>query len=363
MDTQGEAGALYRAMLQQASDAIFVLNASATEIVEVNSAAVRMSGYSLPELGALAPARLLITGVSGRPGISVAELIAVGAPEFEGYIRNRDGSSVPVSVGVSAIDHAGSRYILLIARDISERRRQAEHVAQAEKLAGMSRLTASIAHEINNPLQALHNSLYLLLNRQFAEERRQQLLKMAQAEVDQLIVLVQRMLEFHRPSREGMRPVSVHALLESALAVVGEQIQRQGVSVERDWADRLPWISGIAGHLKQVFMNLVTNAVEAMPDGGRLTIRTRVRVQGEGGHSGLTLVVIEFADSGPGIPESEAQIVFEPFYTSKKTRTGLGLALSYSIVEQHNGILSVSSDGSGTTFRVILPAASADNRQ
>jgi two-component system NtrC family sensor kinase len=266
-----------------------------------------------------------------------------------------------VSIGVSEVRHAGTQYLLLIIRDISERRYQAQQKTQAEKLAGMGRLTAAIAHEINNPLQALHNSLHLLLNRPLSEERREQLLRMAHMEVDRLIMLVQRMLEFHRPSREGMRPVSVHSLLESALAAIAEQIQRYGVSVERDWAERLPWVIGIGGHLKQVFLTLATNAVEAMPDGGRLMIRTRAEENVLGG--GTSLVLVEFADSGPGIPESEANILFEPFYTNKKSNMGLGLALSYSIIEQHGGTLSVRSDGDGTTFRVALPVAAAGNRQ
>jgi two-component system NtrC family sensor kinase len=285
-------------------------------------------------------------------------MIAIGLPEFEAQFRPRDGSSIPVSIGVSAMLHEGVRYVLLIVRDISERQRQAKQSTQAEKLAAMGRLTASIAHEINNPLQALHNSLHLLLNRPFSEEKREQILNMAHTEVDRLILLVQRMLEFHRPSREGMRPVSVHSLLEHVLALATSQIQQHGASVERDWVERLPWVIGIGGHLKQVFLNLAINALEAMPDGGRLTIRTRVEDGLAGG--AIPLVLVEFVDNGPGIPESEAQMIFEPFYTRKTTSTGLGLAISYSIVEQHGGTLTVRSDSGGTTFRVALPMASGN---
>jgi signal transduction histidine kinase len=151
-----------------------------------------------------------------------------------------------------------------------------------------------------------------------------------------------------------MRPVSVHGLIEGALVGAANQLQQHRVLIERDWSEQLPWVLGIGGHLKQVFQDLATNAVEAMPDGGRLMIRTRLEDSAGAGQR----VLVEFADSGPGISDSEAHLIFEPFYSNRRGSTGLGLAISYSIVERHGGTLSVSSSGEGTTFRVALPAAS-----
>src|SRR6185295_13341455 len=168
-----------------------------------------------------------------------------------------------------------------------------------------------------------------------------------------LAALVQRMLELHRPSSKDMRPVSVHGLLESALAGTASTLQQQHVLIERDWAEHLPWVIGIGGHLRQVFVDLAINAVESMPDGGRLMIRTRLE---DGAHEGAAArILVEFADSGPGITESEVQRLFEPFYTHKRNGTGLGLAISYDIIERHGGTLSVRSSRNGTTFRVALP--------
>src|SRR4029079_9313266 len=113
-----------------------------------------------------------------------------------------------------------------------------------------------------------------LLSRPFPEEKRERLLTMAQLEVDRLSGLVQRMLELHRPNSDDMRPISIHGLLESALAGASAILQKHQVLIERDWAERLPWVIGIGGHLRQVFMDLAVNAVEAMPQGGRLIIRT-----------------------------------------------------------------------------------------
>ncbi len=346
--------ARYHELFQRAGDAVFVIDTATMAMVAANPAAEKMSGYSQAELMMVAPAHLIAPIVPGRSAVVLGDLCAEGTSEYEGVLRARSGYSVPVSICASEVAHGGAGYLLLVVRNISEHRRQAQRLAQSEKLAGMGRLTAAIAHEINNPLQALRNTLHLLLNRSFAEEKRERLLSMAQMEVDRMAALVQRMLELHRPSREDMRPVSVHGLLESALAGAGNNLQQHHVVVERDWAAKLLWVNGIGGHLKQVFQDLATNAVEAMPEGGRLLIRTRLE-DGEDA-SAPPRVLVEFADDGPAIPDGEVHLIFEPFYTTRRSGSGLGLAISYGIVERHGGTLSVSSTGSGTTFRVSLPA-------
>lgn len=336
---------LYQTLFQHASDAILLIDAAMMAIVAANPAAERLSGYTLAELCARAPASL------------ITPVLASNLQQYNGTLWVRGGVSLPVSIGVSETIFDGTSYLLLIVRDSSEQHRKFE----SGKLAGMCRLTASIAHEINNPLQALRNTLHLLLSRSFPEEKRGRLLSMAQTEVDRLALLVQRMLELHRPSSEDMRPLSVHGLLESALAGTASTFQQQHVLIERDWVEDLPRVIGIGGHLRQVFVDLVVNAIESMPDGGRLIIRTRVE---DAAHEGATpRILVEFADSGAGIPESEVQRIFEPFYTHKRSGAGLGLAISYGIIERHGGTLSVSSSRSGTTFRVALPAALVFSRQ
>jgi signal transduction histidine kinase len=238
-----------------------------------------------------------------------------------------------------------------LARATSIQTHSAQRQAQTEKLAGMGRLASSIAHEINNPLQAIHNSLHLLLNRQLSDDKRTRYLGMAQEQVERLTSVVQRMLNFYQPSRDGMRPTALHPILEQVLRAEADQIDRGGVVVDREWAEGLPRVMGIAGHLKQVFQNLILNAVEAMPGGGRLVVRTRALDDGE-----TRLVIVEFCDDGPGIPDGDLQTIFEPFYTTKTHGTGLGLAICYSIIEQHGGVLSVRRDGEQTAFQVALPA-------
>jgi len=371
--TQSEAR--YRALLQHASDAVLLLDADGG-ILDANLALEQLSGYSHEELLALDPRQLLpavdelarTAPATGRNNGQHAH----EPHEIETELRTRADQATPVAVSVSKVPHAGQQLLLVIARDISERQRIAKQLAQAEKLAALGRLAASLAHELNNPLQAIHNSVHLLLNRPLSEEKRQRYLEMTSEEISRLISIVQRTLDFYRPSREGMRLVDVNEILDVALTLIEAQLHERRVQVVREGPARLPWIFAISNHLKQVCFNLIFNAADAMPEGGELRVRTYVTEAGDsidnegyvtvsGGRSdGLAgpTVVVEISDTGTGIPAQELPKIFEPFYTTRVKGTGLGLAVSYSIIEQHHGELAVRSiEGVGTTFRIRLPVA------
>lgn len=404
--------ARYRALLQHATEAVLLLDADGQCILDANPAAEQLSGYSHAGLLQVDP-RSLLPGVddlvagmckntgsdetihTSAQGAHIAVVPAYAGStlmnswppsytprpakttnEMEMLLQAQDGRSIPVSIGVSWVPYDDQQIVLVIARDISGRQRMAQQLLQTEKLAAVGRLSASIAHEINNPLQAIHNSLHLLNNRPLSDDKRQLYLSMAQDEVDRLISIVQRMLDFYRPSRDGvgMRLTNVHELLEAVLGLADKQMQTSRVCVLRDWYPTVPLVLANGNHLKQVYLNLILNAIESMPEGGMLTVRTYVLDEsdsqahmefavtsavGSAGHRVIgPSVVVEFSDTGQGIPPDELTKVFEPFYTTRSTGTGLGLAISYSIVEQHHGELSVTSVvGQGTTFRIRLPIA------
>lgn len=389
--TVAHSEARYRALLHHATDAVLLLDAQGTSIIDANPAVEQLSGYGHDQLLETPPASLLpqladLTNGNGKSGshepktISPLPMLPNGTPnpdgsgEVETLLHTRGGHSLPVSVSISHVPYDGQDLLLLIMRDISERQRLAQQLFQTEKLAAVGRLSASIAHEINNPLQAIHNSLHLLINRPLNDEKRERYLVMAQDEVERLISIVQRMLDFYRPSREGMRPTDLHDLLEAVLSLTGKQLDTSHVRVVLDLYPRLPLVFAIGNHIKQVYLNLIFNAIEAMSDGGTLSVRTflmdesdnqpeagftSISTTGAAGHPirGRS-VVVEFSDTGQGIPPQDLTKIFEPFYTTRTKGTGLGLAVSYSIIEQHHGELSVSSTmGEGTTFRIRLPIA------
>lgn len=370
----------HQALFHYANDAIFLLDAEGKQILDANPAAEKLSGYSHATLLASKPCTVLFDicewsyACQDQGGIATAgptNFTHTPLQEKESLIRRKDGRTIPISISVSHIPCNGQTCLLIIARDISKRWQMIHQLVQTEKLAAVGRLVHSIAHEVNNPLQALHNSMNLLSNPSQTSEKRQRLVHLAQSEVDRLTTIVRRVLESYRSSREGMRPTDLHGLLRTVLKVVERTLRNRHVRVICDWHPRLPLVLAIGGHLKQVYLNLILNAVESMPHGGILTIRTYVVNESEtptadpphalltvAGHwqRGLS-VVIEFSDTGTGIMPDDLPKVFEPFYTTRIENTGLGLAISYSIVEQHHGELSVSSSvGEGTTFRMCLPA-------
>jgi two-component system NtrC family sensor kinase len=231
--------------------------------------------------------------------------------------------------------------------------RSQAQLVQAEKMAAIGRLAASIAHEINNPLQAIHNSLHLSLHQGLGEEKRLQYLNLAQGEVQRLIEIVQRMLDFYRPSRGGAAPADANSIVENVLALAQKRLQHGDVRVHPHLSPDLPAVSVVADQITQVFLNVIINAIEAMPSGGGLHLETLLAEGGE-------WVLVRFRDTGVGMSPEQIANLFEPFYTTKSDGTGLGLAISYGIVERHGGTIEVSSQpGQGTTFVVKLPVRPA----
>jgi len=226
--------------------------------------------------------------------------------------------------------------------------RSQNRLIQAEKMAAVGRLTASLAHEINNPLQAVQNSLHLARHQGLNAEKRQSFLDMAQNEVNRLIQIVRRMLDFYRPS-STTQTLNLNRPVEDALAIARKRLEQSHVEVEAQLATDLPPVQGTSNQLTQVFLNIVINAIEAMPDGGRLWVATTH-------HKKQREIIAAFRDNGPGIEPEIRTHLFEPFHTSKDTGTGLGLAISYSIIERHNGTIAVENvpDG-GTAFIIRLP--------
>ncbi len=225
--------------------------------------------------------------------------------------------------------------------------RSHKQLVQSEKLAATGRLTMSLAHEINNPLQAIQNCLHLVLEFPLAEDRRTYYLKMAREEVERLSILVQSMLDFYRPAHNEQTTADVNAVIDRVLALADQKLRSNNIEFQVTYAAPTQTAQIAPDQLGQVCLNLIMNAAEAMDGGGQLQIGV-APVDG--------WIEARFSDTGPGIPPADLPHIFEPFYTTKAEGTGLGLAISYSIVERHGGVLQVDSTrGQGTTFTLRLP--------
>ncbi len=224
-------------------------------------------------------------------------------------------------------------------------------LVQSEKLAATGRMAASLAHEINNPLQAIHNSLQLMLTFPLEPDEQREYLEMANEEVKQLISMVTRTLDFARRPLRKIKPTQSNAVIEQVLALANKYLQHRRVALRRDLPPALPTILAAPDELGQVFLNLVLNAVDAMPEGGTLSVSSRLAEDGR--------LAISFADTGHGIDTEHLEHIFEPFFSTKEEGTGLGLSVSYNVVQRHGGEITFQSKvGEGTTFTVWLPALS-----
>jgi signal transduction histidine kinase len=229
--------------------------------------------------------------------------------------------------------------------------RQVEESQQAllrvEKMAAAGRLTASIAHEVNNPLQSVQNCLHLAGHEDLPPEKRKEYFELAKKELERLMKTMRRMLDFYRPGAVRVEQVDILDLLNHVLSLTSQQLGSKNINIRTDLPDSLPVIYAVSGQIQQIFFNLILNSLDAMPDGGELTVRARTVTNG---------VEIIFEDSGPGIPEDRRDSIFEPFFSTKEGGTGLGLTVSYNIVTAHGGTLDlINGQGSGACFRLFLP--------
>jgi PAS domain S-box-containing protein len=281
----------------------------------------------------------------------------VGSYETERV--NKSGSRLRVLLSVSPIRNENGHLVgaSAISRDITQQKRTEEALRRNERLATAGRLTAAIAHEIRNPLEALINLVYLA--RRDAAGR-DEYLRLAEQEIGRLDSIAQQALGFVREaaSPEQLNPAK---LIDEVLQLYMRKLQQNHITIDKVTEQKLE-ILGFPGELRQLFSNLILNAMEAMKDGGRLRIRVvRTHEWSGGQREGVRITV---ADTGSGISAVALPHIFEPFFTTKKeTGTGLGLWLAYGIVQKHSGWMRVASRTqtgcSGTVFMVFLPEAPA----
>jgi signal transduction histidine kinase len=218
---------------------------------------------------------------------------------------------------------------------------------RAEKMAAAGRLTASIAHEVNNPLQSVQNCLHLAGREDMPAEKRRKYFALAQTELERLMKTMQRMLDFYRPGSAKVEQVDLLELLHHVLSLTSQQLGQRQIEVEADLPHSLPLVYAVSSQIQQIFFNLILNSLDAMPGGGILKIKAREFEHG---------VEIIVQDTGPGIPENRRNDIFEPFFSTKEGGTGLGLTVSYNIVTAHGGTLDlVNQDEPGACFRLFLP--------
>ena len=224
-----------------------------------------------------------------------------------------------------------------------------EQLLQSEKLAAMGRLTSQIAHELNNPLYGIMNTLELMKTEISPDNKRRKLLEMALSETFRLSELLRKMLTFSKPDQKEKQPVDINTILDEILLLHEKQFRENDIMISMALSSGLAPVFASKNQLRQVFLNMFNNAGDAMPSGGTLTVKTTA----EGGE-----VVIEISDTGIGVKEENLNKIFDAFFTTKSSVKGVGLGLSvcYGFIIEHGGDIKVKSkEGNGTNFIITLP--------
>jgi len=297
---------------------------------------------------------------------------------FDMCLVRKSGERFPAIISVHPFDHREGRFhkVVGICRDISklkqaqmelesvneelerrveQRTRELQETYKqylhAEKLSAIGKLSASIAHEFNNPLQAILSILKGLKKRAILEEEDKALLDAAIGEGARIKELIRSLQEFNRPSSGQMAPMDVHKSLDALLLLHKNEFKSKRINVQCEYAQGLPRILAVSDQIKQVLLNLLTNAVDACQvPGGVITVSTRLE--------DADRVAVAIKDSGVGIQPEDMDRIFQPFYTTKPAvkGTGLGLSVSHGIVNNHGGEIRVNSrPGKGATFTIVLP--------
>jgi two-component system nitrogen regulation sensor histidine kinase GlnL len=354
----------YAAVLAGLPDAVVAVDET-LRVVFWNGAAEALTGRSARRVEGRLIKEVFPAGASLVSRL--AETLATGESrsEAEGALETAEGRPIPVSLVTAPLfARDGSvEGAVAVVRDVSRIRQLEDEVRRGETLAAAGRMAVGVAHEIRNPLGAIRGAVQLLAREMGEDPRLREYTDVLIKEVDRVNRIIEALLDLGRPVQLRRIPLNLHQLLERVTLLHEESARARGVTFVRRYDPSLPPILGDEDRLLQVFHNLVVNALDAMKQGGRLTLVTRVslnplygKIDVGGGHR--SMVEAQVADEGSGIPAAVRARIFDPFFTTKERGLGLGLALCHRILDEHRGAIQVeSAEGRGTAVTCFLPIA------
>ncbi len=327
---------------------IFFVNSSFVSFCDVSQEAV--CGRKVEDVLPLPGLQKLFTACREQPRPRQGEFPLTTTPKGRVSMVKVTLTALPGSSTTQGTPLHNLHVFLLLLEDISENVRREEQLLQAEKLSGMAELAATVAHELGNPLGIISSILqYIqthLHDNQFHEE-----IAVILDQVERMHELLCTLMDVTGPAEPRLTRERVDPAFAQVLTLIAKEADKRRVMIQADFAPELPLCLADSRQLKQVFLNLCKNALEAMPTGGTLTVAISSSTEKKG-------VLIEVTDTGVGIPPKDIEQIWKPFYSTKASGRGLGLPLCRRVVEQQGGRIDVQSvSGAGTTFRIVLPAA------
>lgn len=347
----------YRGLFEHSSIAIFSVDGRSGRIVDVNRQGIGMLGYSKDEMVAMTAfpfvvADAEIPGTDARPDFHSGER----------QIRTKNGKVLDVEIrtGRTSANHE-DRFILYV-RDITEEKKLRQQLMHTEKMTLMGRLAGGIAHEIRNPLAAVLLNLQYLLQKCPQDSQDRSFLESAVEGADRINHVVQNTLNLARSAPPFLKEENLNEIIQESLWFMKVPAQQKNIKLELHLTDELPPVHADAKQVQQVILNLMQNAIEATPEGGTIVVTSGgLQNLADGGDFVTRKVVLVIKDSGAGIPEDQLRNIFEPLRTTKIGGTGLGLALSKYIMDQHKAELSIERAlGGGTIARMIFSVNHTD---
>jgi len=352
------------AIVESSNDAIVSKDLNGI-VTSWNRAAERIFGYKANEIIGR-PIATIIPPELHNDETRILQTIARGEriEHFETIRVKKSGEQIEVSLTISPVKDEAGRIIgaAKIARDITELKKTERALRTSERLAAVGRLAATVAHEINNPLEAITNLIYLCQQCAVPDDVRR-FLAMAEEELERVSLMTKQTLGFYRETK-GTGRVRIGSILDSLMSVFASRARNKGLEIRREIRQDLE-IQALPGEVRQLVANLLSNSIDAAEDGGRILVRVGAATERNvERRAGVRLTV---ADTGPGIPPEVQSKLFEPFFTTKKdVGTGLGLWVCKSIVDKHRGTIRVRSSTvpgkSWTVFSVFLPANLEESR-
>jgi PAS domain S-box-containing protein len=366
----------YRRLFESAQDGILILDAETGKILDANPYIMNILGYSHEDLIGKELWEIGFFQDVNEAKKTFEELKIAGYVRYEDLpLKTHTGLVIEVEVVSNVYPVGEAKVIQCNIRDITERRRgeraleesnrkleatlaelsaTTQQLWQASKLATMGELSASIAHELNNPLATVALRVENLLMPMGADDNKRHSLEVITQEVDRMAALVNNLLQFSRRSHRQVATADLREEIEKSIEFVNYHLRTHKIEIVSDFAEPLPTIQADHLQLRQLFLNLLTNASDAMPQGGTLTVRATTGVLHE-----AEAVYLDFTDTGEGIPLENLKKIWDPFFTTKMEGkgTGLGLAICRRIVEEHGGTIDLKSEpGCGTTVHIVFPA-------
>ena len=345
----------YRLLFESAGDAIFIMDAdrgNAGKIISANKAAADMHGYTIDELLKLNISDLDTPDSAAFIENRLEKIINGEWINAEITHRKKDGTIFPMEMSAGLLEYDGHRHVLGIDRDITERKQAEEALQRSEQLVVVGEMAAGLAHEIKNPLAGIKVSIQVLSDELDLSEENEEVFGRIIEEIKRIETLLKNLLHYARPPKPNFSVLDINRVIEhtvktAKLSLKSPTLKSKDIQFSENLNDNLPEIIADSSQLQQIFMNLLLNAFEAIPDSGKIMIDTSRK-------NGFIKIVL--ANTGRSLEEKSRQDIFKPFFTTKKKGTGLGLAICKRLIEQHNGAISVDNilEG-GVAFTITLP--------